>query len=180
MNRQLRSLATVSRRKMAPIPIALCGKSSSMAQSFASSMLPEYESKHSTPKSNGAPTDRQTVTHHFQSTSAVHQELPPLLSGSTIRPSSGVGSNAESDEVKIPRAIVVGAGFSRSELDEMRQIEGAQDLPWLYPDPLKSAASMLSGPFLMSVIVKRAKSCLKSNGLEDSKESTTEPGVWGF
>jgi len=30
---------------MAPIPIALCGKSSTMAQSFSQSMLPEFESK---------------------------------------------------------------------------------------------------------------------------------------
>lgn len=79
----------------------------------------------------------------------------------------------------MPKAVVVGAGFSESELDDMRAIEGAQSLPWLYPDPLKSAASTLSGPFLMMVIVKRVKGCLKSNGLVEGKEPEAK-GVWSF
>lgn len=83
------------------------------------------------------------------------------------------------DETKIPKAIVVGAGFSESELDEMRTIEGAQNLPWLFPDPLKSAASTLTGPFLMKVIVSRAKGCLQSNGLVEGNTPEAK-GIWSF
>ncbi|KAK3630921.1 hypothetical protein LTR56_017194 [Elasticomyces elasticus] len=147
---------------MAPVPIALCGKSSGMASSFAQSMLPEYE-----------------VVHHFQSTTAAHKELPPLLRGEAFTPQSDVGTDATSDKPRIPRAIMVGAGFSRSELAEMQKIEGAQNVPWLYPDPLKSAASTLSGPFLMTVIVKRVKSCLKSNGVVEGQE-TDSKGTLSF
>ncbi|KAK5124282.1 hypothetical protein LTR85_001985 [Meristemomyces frigidus] len=162
MNKTIRLFTASTTINMAPVPVALCGKSSTMASSFSKALLPEYE-----------------IVHHFESTDAVHKELPMLLRGEKIKPSSGGGSNAESDETKIPKAVVVGAGFSESELDEMRKIEGAQSLPWLYPDPLKSAASMLSGPFLMTVIVKRAKGCLKSNGLVEGKEPEAK-GIWSF
>ncbi|KAK4550391.1 hypothetical protein LTR36_003358 [Oleoguttula mirabilis] len=149
---------------MAPVPIALCGKSSSMAGSFVDSMLPEYE-----------------IVHHFQDTAAVHKDLPPLLRGERATPSSNAGSNSNADQpTKIPKAVVVGAGFSEAELDEMRTTEGAQSLPWLYPDPLKSAASMLTGPFLMKVIVKRVKGCLKANGLVEGQEAPEAKGIWSF
>ncbi|KAK0345602.1 hypothetical protein LTR91_005588 [Friedmanniomyces endolithicus] len=151
---------------MAPIPIALCGKSSGMAGSFAKSMLPEYE-----------------VIHHFPSTSAAHAELSPLLRGEIFTPQSSVGTDSHrphTDKPRIPRAIMVGAGFSESELDEMRQIEGAESVPWLYPDPLKSAASALSGPFLMMVIVRRVKGCLRANGVVEGQEGGAKSGVWKF
>ncbi|KAK0875995.1 hypothetical protein LTR87_010148 [Friedmanniomyces endolithicus] len=119
-----------------------------MAGSFAKSMLPEYE-----------------VVHHFPSTSAAHAELLPLLRGEPFTPHSSVGTDSHTDKPRIPRAIMVGAGFSESELDEMRKIEGAESIPWQYPDPLKSAASALSGPFLMMVIVRRVKGCLRANGV---------------
>jgi len=127
------------------------------------------------------PAKIQAVVHHFQSISAARKELPPLLRGEAFTPESDVGTDAQSDKPKIPRAIMVGAGFSESELDDMRKIEGAQGVPWLYPDPLKSAASTLSGPFLMTVIVKRVKSCLKSNGVVEGQENdASKVGIWSF
>jgi len=102
------------------------------------------------------------------------------MRGEKVKPDSGVGSNADSAETKIPQAMFVGAGFSESELDDMRKIEGAHDLPWLYPDPVKSALSTLSGPFLMKVIVKRVKSCLETNGLVEGKEPESRGGIWSF
>jgi hypothetical protein len=126
--------------------------------------------------------ERSTVVHHFQSTESARKELPPLLRGEAFTPESDVGTDAKSDKPRIPRAIMVGAGFSESELDDMRKIEGARNVPWLYPDPLKSAASTLSGPFLMTVIVKRVKSCLKSNGVVEGNEDNdaSKVGIWSF
>jgi len=65
----------------------------------------------------------------------------------------------------------------------MRQIKGADSIPWLYPDPLKTAVTPLAGPFIMTVIVKRAKSCLQSLGLEekeDGKGADVKPDIYGF
>ncbi|TKA33480.1 hypothetical protein B0A54_14657 [Friedmanniomyces endolithicus] len=75
---------------------------------------------------------------------------------------------------------MVGAGFSEIELDEMRKIDGAESVPWLYPDPLKSAASALSGPFLMMVIVRRVKGCLRANGIVEGQAGEGKGGVWKF
>ncbi|KAK0946425.1 hypothetical protein LTR29_002187 [Friedmanniomyces endolithicus] len=134
-----------------------------MAGSFAKSMLPEYE-----------------VIHHFPSTSAAQTELPLLLRGSLLTPRSSVGTNSHASQPQIPRAIMVGAGFSEIELDEMRKIDGAESVPWLYPDPLKSAASALSGQFLMMVIVRRVKGCLRANGVVEGEEREGKGGVWKF
>ena len=144
-------------------------------------MLPEYESK---PSLSADLRKRElirtpSVVHHFPSADAARKELPPLFRGENVKPSSGVGSNVDSEDCKVPRAVVVGAGFSRDELDEMRTIEGADSVPWLYPDPIKSAGSILTGPFLMTVIVKRAKSCLQTNGVAEGKEPG-DMGVWPF
>ncbi|KAK3659464.1 hypothetical protein LTR56_001354 [Elasticomyces elasticus] len=160
---------------MAPVPIALCGKSSGMASSFAQSMLPEYEGifdhifERRRRVQRGLSAYTLPVVHHFQSTAAAHKELPPLLQGEAFTPQSDVGTDATSDKPRIPRAIMVGAGFSRSELAEMQEIE----------DPLKSAASTLSGPFLMTVIAKRVKSCLRSNGVVEGQE-TDSKGTLSF
>ncbi|RMY35499.1 hypothetical protein D0866_04556 [Hortaea werneckii] len=150
---------------MAPIPIGLCGKSSGMASAFSQKLLPEYE-----------------IVHHFQSTAEVHKQLPALLKGEPIKPASGVGSNADTLSTQIPSAMVVGRGFCESELEDMRKLQGADTLPWLYPDPLKSMASTLSGPFLLDAIAKRTKACLGAHGLAEGKDVTGEERgkVWYF
>jgi hypothetical protein len=79
-------------------------------------------------------TDHHAVVHHFQSTAAAHKELPALLRGEAFQPESGVGSDARTNEAgkhKVPRAIAVGLGFSEEEVDDMRKVEGAEQVPWL-------------------------------------------------
>jgi hypothetical protein len=141
--------ASTHRAAMAPVPIALCGKNPNMASSFAQSMLPEYEGPYCTASTCKASLTQFSVVHHFQSTAAARKELPALLRGEAFHPESDVGSDARSShtgERKIPRAIAVGLGFSKDEVDEMRKVEGADQVAWLYPDKLKSAASALAGP----------------------------------
>ncbi|KAM0712521.1 hypothetical protein Q7P37_011618 [Cladosporium fusiforme] len=148
---------------MAPIPVALCGKNPNMAASFAnhSAMGPEYH-----------------VVHVFHTPLAVQTELPPLLLGKNIKPSSNLGSNATSNQAEAPKAIIVGAGFSRQELDVMRMLEGCETLPWLYPSPAKMAQTGLGAVFgkdFMTSIIERAKSAMVQNGLVEGREgeSTT-------
>lgn len=78
--------------------------------------------------------------------------------------------------------MVVGRGFSESELQEMRTLEGALTLPWLYPDPLKSMVSTLSGPFLLEAIARRTKACLGAHGVAEGKDVASEEKgkVWYF
>jgi len=123
------------------------------------------------------------VSHVFHSTDAVRNELPLLLQGQNIKPSSGLGRNATSDKAAAPRAIIVGAGFSRTELDEMRKFDGCKDLPWLYPAGYKMAQTGLSAMFgkdFMASIIERSKSTMKENGLVEGKEGEVKPDVWGF
>lgn len=123
------------------------------------------------------------MSHVFHSTDAVRNELPLLLQGQDIKPSSGLGSNASSSKSVAPRAVIVGAGFSRSELDEMRLFPGCKDLPWLYPAGYKMAQTGLGamlGKDFMTSIIERSKATMKDNGLVEGKEEEVRPDVWGF
>jgi hypothetical protein len=119
----------------------------------------------------------------FHSTDAVQKELPLLLKGEDVKPSSGLGSNANASKSIAPKAIIVGAGFSRKELDEMRLYEGCKDLPWLYPAGYKMAQTGLSAVFgkdFMTSIIERSKATMKEHGLVEGKEGGVKPDVWGF
>ncbi|KAH9840476.1 allantoate permease [Teratosphaeria destructans] len=125
-----------------------------MATSFTENLLPEYD-----------------IVHHFDSVASARQELPSLLRGEAVKPQSGVGSNFHASQPCIPKAIVVGAGFSEDEVGELRKIEGANTLPWLYPDTVRSVGSILTGPFLLDSIASRVKSCLQANGIVEDQEA---------
>lgn len=109
--------------------------------------------------------------------------MPLLLRGENVKPSSGLGTNAGASQSVAPKAVIVGAGFSKEELDEMRQMQGCEDLPWLYPSPIKSAGtgfSALVGKDFMASVVERSKATMKQNGLVEGKEGQVKPDVWGF
>jgi hypothetical protein len=55
------------------------------------------------------------------------------MAGTPVNPLSGVGSNNDNPNPKIPKAIFVGGGFSDEELSEMMGKEEAKDLPWVCP-----------------------------------------------
>lgn len=100
-----------------------------------------------------------------------------------IKPSSNLGTNASADKTIAPKAIIVGAGFSRSELDQMLKLDGAKEIPWLYPSALKMAqtgASTMFGGDFMSSIVNRAKSTMREHGLVEGQEDSVRPSVWDF
>ena len=123
------------------------------------------------------------MAHVFHSPLAVQNELPFLLQGQDIKPSSGLGSNASTSKAVAPRAIIVGAWFSRHELDEMRLLEGSNDIPWLYPATSKMAQTGLGallGKDFMTSIIERAKATMIQHGLVEGKEGEVKPGVWEF
>jgi hypothetical protein len=123
------------------------------------------------------------VAHVFHSPLAVQNELPFLLKGQDVKPSSGLGSNVNTTKPVAPKAIIVGAGFSRQELDEMRLLEGCKDVPWLYPAASKMAQTGLGAVFgkdFMTSIIERAKTTMQKHGLVEGKEGEVKPDVWDF
>lgn len=167
-----------------PIPVALCGKNPIMASHFTEVMGLEYYGRAANLTTNiHSSLITNLVSHVFHHPSAVSSELPGLLRGDAVKPSSDLGTNASADKTIAPKAVIVGAGFSRSELDQMLKLEGAGSIPWLYPSALKMAqtgASTLFGGDFMSSIVNRAKSTMREHGLVEGKEESVKPGVWDF
>lgn len=77
--------------------------------------------------------------HHCNSVETGASELPALLKGSKVIPSTGVGSNATNAESKIPVAVVVGGGFSPEEFDKILQACNAVKLlPFFRSDTSRS------------------------------------------
>lgn len=151
---------------MAPIPIAMCGKVTPHAIAFTKMMEPEYE-----------------IVFRFESVSEYFSSIEPLLSGRPVNPISGVGSNTDNPNPKIPLAIFVGGGFAPEEMEQMRGREEANQLPWITPSQegraevrakgdLMSKEQQQSGPGkgMMEIVVERVKDCLKSHGVVDGQE----------
>ncbi|KAF2723214.1 hypothetical protein K431DRAFT_344790 [Polychaeton citri CBS 116435] len=161
------SLIQLSRQAssiMAPIPVALCGKNPNMASSFVQTMGPDYE-----------------VVHVWHDTSTARQELPALLRGESVRPRTGLGTNMQSETARAPKAVVVGAGFARSDVDIMRDCEGGDNIPWLYPQIVPGLLSSMSPKDFMQSVVDRASAAMEKNGLVEGKEVEVKKGeVWGF
>lgn len=158
-----------------PIPIALCGKSATMASNFMSSISDKSEYR---------------ITHVCHDLDSALSELPALFRGESVQPSSDL-SVAPSSESKqpIPRAVVIGKGFSE---DEMKQIvKRGQEAggtgsktAWFLPDDdkftlaQKARAFATAGISLPTVIAERAIESLRENGVVDGRE--TVGGIYGF
>lgn len=93
-----------------------------------------------------------------------------------MKPSSGIGSNAESETTQSFRAIVAGGGFTPAELDEIRRVDVLTDLVWLYPEAARNANA---GPPPMDVIVTRAKNKLREIGIVEGG-GEVKGGVYDF
>lgn len=124
--------------------------------------------------------------HVCHSLDAGLREIPALLRGEAITPESELGSNANSDKPTIPKAIVVGKGFSEDEMDELRKIEGADKVAWLLPDDEKmtwtriAKAAGTGGAMLPGIIAERARECLKEHGVVPGSDKSVSGQVWGF
>ncbi|KAF2122168.1 hypothetical protein BDV96DRAFT_594090 [Lophiotrema nucula] len=165
---------------MGSIPVMLCGKNPTMASNFSDAMKPEYD-----------------VVHVCHSLEAFKTEIPALVNRtSPPKPSSGMGSNNDqaAHDYQVPKAIVVGKGFSEDEIKEMQSIESLKGkVVWLLPDTGKFTWGMIGkavvtgGTALPGVIAERAKKCLESNGMVAGKERDgddvgggEESKVWYF
>ncbi|KAK6506721.1 hypothetical protein TWF481_005180 [Arthrobotrys musiformis] len=158
------------------IPIFTAGRSASVGKAVKERLLPEYD-----------------VVHLSLSVESVKRELPRILRGEHVVPSSGLGSNIDrpADAQKLPRLLIVGGGFSAEEYEDMKnsidltaagELAGSQVPVWVKrnvgegtpkgPDGKPVDIKLPSGEFspaFVDVIIANAKAKLdeaaRDNGL---------------
>lgn len=151
---------------MAPIPLAMCGKVTPHAQSFAQHMLPEYE-----------------IVFRFSSVDEYRSSISALMRGEPVNPSTGIGTNTDNPNPRIPVAMFVGGGFSAEELQDMMSAPEAKSLPWINPgeqgrQEVRAKGDLMSrehqtqgpGKGMMEIVVGRVKECLRSHGIVEGNE----------
>lgn len=105
-------------------------------------------------------------------------EFVPLIKGEILIPVSGLGSNMNNPNPRIPKAIFIGGGFSQSEIDEMYSVKSLQTVPWLYPPTASRENGTIVPP--TEAIVGRVKQVFAEHGFIPGNDSNVEPGVWSF
>ncbi|KAE8419690.1 hypothetical protein BDV36DRAFT_294036 [Aspergillus pseudocaelatus] len=119
----------------AAIPVIVCGKTSQIGDIVREALQPEYE-----------------VTHLFLSPATAKNEIPVLLRqrGSTTSTENGTS----------PSAIIMGGGYTQTDLQEIRtasQGPDAKPVAWLKIDPGKTPPSIPVGPEYGRAVAKRTK-----------------------
>ncbi|KAJ9660499.1 hypothetical protein H2201_006921 [Coniosporium apollinis] len=130
------------------VPLVACGRSADIAKAVRKLLAPEYDVIH------------VCLTHE-----AALIELPALLRGDLVAPSSGIGTNAERDAAERvgPRAVLMGGGVTMEEFQECKEKAGGnEDVKWikLTMEKLKE----LGGPS-PDTIVTVCREMLKDAGL---------------
>ncbi|KAH0340778.1 hypothetical protein KCU81_g6693, partial [Aureobasidium melanogenum] len=141
-----------------PVPIALCGKSATMASSFSSALKPQgYE-----------------VVHTCHDLPTAKSSLPSLLSSSTGPVAVVIGKGFYESEMQ-------------EIIETCKREKGAEKTVWLLPDDDKFTAFMKvkavasAGTMLPGLIAERAAAALKENGVVGGASlEGVKSGVHGF
>lgn len=120
------------------------------------------------------------VIHVVRSAESATTELPALLKGESVKPSSGFGSNVDAStptsgtEVK---AVIVGGGYSPEEFETIKAaVDGVKPLPFVRADTSKPRpAGAPPGPPPPSEIRERVLATL-----EEAKGKGWEAGLYLF
>lgn len=123
----------------------------------------------------------KTVTHVIHSVPTAREELPKILAGEATEPASGLGTDAQSPQASKPEAVVVGAGYSVEEVQELQNIRGAGTVPWFRGNPDLTDFSKFPGSMPpTSHIAERAKAVMKSHGVDAAHSGAMPKGSWEF
>ncbi|OGM39690.1 hypothetical protein ABOM_011639 [Aspergillus bombycis] len=117
------------------VPVIVCGKTSQVGDLVREALHPEYE-----------------VTHLFLSPSTAKNEIPVLL--------RQANSTTSTENGKSPAAIIMGGGYTNTDLDEIRaasQGPDARPVAWLKVDPQKTPSSLPVGPEYARAVAQRTK-----------------------
>ena len=92
------------------------------------------------------------VTHLFLSPSTAKNEIPALLRQTSSTTSTEHGNS--------PAAIIMGGGYTDTDLDEIRAASRGPDakaVAWLKVDPQKTPSSLPVGPEYARAVAQRTK-----------------------
>lgn len=92
------------------------------------------------------------VTHLFLSPATAKNEIPALL--------RQTGSTTSTETDKSPAAIIMGGGYTQTDLQEIRAASQGPDtkpVAWLKVDPAKTPSSIPVGPEYGRAVAKRTK-----------------------
>ncbi|KAK9321570.1 hypothetical protein V1517DRAFT_326022 [Lipomyces orientalis] len=128
-----------------PLPVIVCGKSTTIANSVITALKPEYE-----------------VIHVILSPAQGVAQIPGLLLGKNPGELDNIGTRNYSQKAI---ALVTGAGYDDDAIAEMRgAAKGTTSVPWLRPDMNRPAPPL--GPGYGEALVIRVKETLKQLAAE--------------
>lgn len=105
-------------------------------------------------------------------------ELPAVLKGGNVKPSTGFGSNAQAAKSMPFRAIVVGGGFVLSEVEEMRTNDVLGATVMLYPSVRNISNG--GGPPAMEDVIARVRKTFNKIGLVPGTEDDVKAGLYDY
>lgn len=145
------------------VPIAVGGKEHDISVAFISLMLPEYDGTFFIHQcACNFEADFSAVVHVINNSPNGVAELIPLVEGQITIPQSGLGSNFNNPDPRIPKAIFIGGGFSQYEIDMMYHHKSLQTVPWLYPPTAGRANGTVVPP--TEAIAGRVKQVFAEHG----------------
>ncbi|KAJ9622759.1 hypothetical protein H2203_006410 [Taxawa tesnikishii (nom. ined.)] len=159
-----------------PVPLVLCGKNPSLATSFVDAL-------------NNTEYDVIHVCHDLQTAKS---EIPALLRGQPVpNPSSHLSKLPNKDNPIVPKAVVIGKGFSEEEMDDIiatgrREEKEGSGVLWLKPDDekitmaMKAKMVLSAGTMIAPMVADRVRQTLKERGVVPGAEGKVEGGVVGF
>lgn len=161
------------------IPIAVCGRTASIFEAINELLPATYEGRafpSSILRSFRWSNFSEIVVSGHTSTETAASELPLLLRGSKVVPSSGYGTNVTNDESKIPVAVVVGGAFPQSDFEQIiQECNAVRPLAFFRADVSKHPAG--GGPPPVQMLVDRVVKAMEE-AAAGKGAGAWEPGVY--
>ncbi|KAL2427228.1 hypothetical protein ABEF95_003163 [Exophiala dermatitidis] len=144
----------------APANAVLCGKVPHHVEYMVKNLMPKIE-----------------IVHVCMTADAAVAEIPTLLQGNPITPSSGYGTNADHNAIKTDvKLIIVGGGWPEEERQTiLKTIEANRPVPVFVADTSKTQPG--AGPPSTDAIKKRI---LDSVEAAEKGDGEWVPGVYSF
>ncbi|KIX93361.1 uncharacterized protein Z520_11004 [Fonsecaea multimorphosa CBS 102226] len=144
---------------MSPVAAVLCGKQPQLTDFMLKNLLPKIE-----------------VVHVCNNADTAVSEIPTLLKGDIISPSSGLGANAQGSGRSDISFIIIGGGFSPEDVQAIKSAaDGVKPVAFFCADTSKTPAG--AGPPPGEMIKKRMMDAIEK---EEEGDGKWAPGVYMY
>lgn len=117
------------------------------------------------------------VIHVCHGVEDAQSEIPRLIRGEHLIPSSGLGSNVDTtNQGRLAKAVLVGGKFSPEDIEAVRQSEEARRIPWLRAD--LSNVPPEGWPPAPEHAAERMIACLKAHGITEDSDGIGQEDIW--